>query len=397
MKVLVINTGSSSIKYQLFEMPAGKVLCSGLVEKIGETSGKITQKKDGGNTKHVEELVLKDHSAGMKRVAELLTDKKYGVIEDTAEVELVGHRVVHGGEAFSKTTFIDDAVMKTIDKLSGLAPLHNPPNRVGIEVAKKVFSNARQVAVFDTAFHQTIPEKAYRYAIPEELYREHGVRLYGFHGTSHRYVTKQAAQFLEKPLSEVNLITIHLGNGASMAAIRNGQSVDTSLGMTPMDGLVMGTRSGSIDPGVIFYLSETVGLSVGEIKRILNSESGVKGLAGDNDMRNIEDRAESGDKSAMLALEIYAYRIKKFIGAYMAVLGRVDALVFTAGIGENSPLIRRMSLEGLDSMGIDVDLDANDFKGKKRDISSSDSKVRVLVIPTDEELEIAQQAFNLVQ
>jgi acetate kinase len=396
MKVLVINTGSSSIKYQLFDMPLGTVLCSGLVEKIGEGQGKITQKTEGGKKKYVEKLNLPDHTAGMNRVAALLTDAVTGVIKNTDEVEVVGHRVVHGGETFSKTTFITDDVKNTIDELSSLAPLHNPPNKVGIDVAEKVFSKADQVAVFDTAFHQTLPEKAFRYAIPNKLYKEEGIRVYGFHGTSHRYVTKETAKFLAKPLEAVNLITIHLGNGASMAAIKDGQSVDTSLGLTPMDGLVMGTRSGDIDPGVIFYLAERLSMSVADIKHTLNSESGMKGLTGDNDLRNIEERAAQGDYEAVLALEIYAYRIKKYIGAYLAVLGNIDALVFTAGIGENSPLVRQLSTAGLEAFGIVLDDEKNDTKGVLCDVSTEDSAIRILVVPTNEELEIARQAFVLV-
>lgn len=396
MKILVINTGSSSIKYQLFDMPSETALCSGLVEKIGESEGSITQKTAVEGQKYVENAVFDDHVSAMNRVAELLTDPEHGVIKETSEVDLVGHRVVHGGEEFAKTTFVTDEVKHTIDKLSGLAPLHNPPNLVGIDVAEKVFEKAKQVAVFDTAFHQTIPEVAYRYAIPEDMYQKYGIRVYGFHGTSHRYVTKQAAKFLNKSLDAVNLITIHLGNGASMAAIRNGQSIDTTLGLTPIGGLVMGTRSGDIDPGVIIYLAENCDMKVQDIKNMLNKESGIKGLTGDNDLRNVEERAAKGDRQAQLGLNIYAYRIKKYIGAYMAILGRVDALVFTAGVGENSDVIRSLALQGLQNFGIHLDEDKNGMGGGERDIATKDSPVRVLVIPTNEELEIARQAFNLI-
>jgi acetate kinase len=396
MKILVINTGSSSIKYQLFAMPEGTVLCAGVVEKIGETGGRISQQPGPGRDKFVEKAYFPDHVAAMNRVAALLTDPVHGVIADAGEVELVGHRVVHGGEEFSATTLVTAEVKNIIDQLSGLAPLHNPPNRIGIEVAGKAFGKARQVAVFDTAFHQTLPAVAYRYAIPEEMYNKHGIRVYGFHGTSHRYVTRQSAKFLGKSLAEINLITIHLGNGASMAAIRHGKSVDTSLGLTPMDGLVMGTRSGDIDPGVIFYLAESLNMPVADIKNLLNKESGMKGLAGDNDLRNIEERAASGDKTAQLALNIYAYRIKKYIGAYLAVLGRLDAVVFTAGVGENSTTVRALAVSGLEHFGIKLDIGKNEERGAERDIAAGDSPVRILVIPTNEELEIARQAFNLV-
>ena len=397
MKILVINTGSSSIKYQLFDMPAGIILCSGLVERIGEGEGRISQRKAGEEQVFTENRSFANHIEAMNVVAELITDPKYGAIKQTDEIDVVGHRVVHGGEKFAKTTFVDEDVKKILLDLSGLAPLHNPPNLVGIEVAENVFMSAKQVAVFDTAFHQTIPEEAFRYAIPEQMYQDHGIRVYGFHGTSHRYVTKQAARFLGKPLEDVNLITIHLGNGASIAAIRNGQSVDTSLGLTPMSGLVMGTRSGDIDPGVIFYMAESLKLTVREIKDILNKESGIKGLTGNNDLRNVQQRAENGDKQAQLGLKIYAYRIKKYIGSYMAVLGRVDALVFTAGVGENSALIRSLSVEGLKPFGIQIDHDLNAKGGGERDISSTNSAIRILVIPTNEELEIARQANNLME
>lgn len=399
MKVLVINTGSSSIKYQLFHMPDGKVLSAGLVERLGEDEGQLTHKiyPDSSDEKeHIETNAIKDHAVGMKRIAELLVDSKFGVIENASEVDLVGHRVVHGGEDFSSTTEITDAVKNKIKELSPLAPLHNPPNLIGIEVAEKIFTNARQVGVFDTAFHQSIPNYAYRYAIPNELYDNYGIRVYGFHGTSHRYITKRAASLLNKPLSEVNIITIHLGNGASMAAVKNGKSIDTTLGLTPLPGLVMGTRSGDIDPGVIFYLNETLGYELKDIKNLLNKDSGLKGLAGDNDMRGVSERAESGDAVAKLALEVYSYRIKKYIGAYLAAIGTsLDAIVFTAGVGENSAVIREMSVANLEHLGIDIDLNLNQKRGNERKISSGNSAIDIWVIPTNEELEIARQAFEL--
>jgi acetate kinase len=397
MKTLVINTGSSSIKYQFFLMPEGEVLCSGLIEKIGEDDGHIRHQRLGGSSVEFnEEAPILNHQAGMEKLARLLTNDQYGVITDAGEVELVGHRVVHGGETFSKTTVITSAVKKTLDKLSDLAPLHNPPNLVGIRMAEKVFKNATQVAVFDTAFHQSIPEYAYRYALPKKLYTEHGIRVYGFHGTSHKYVAEQAARMLGKPLAKANLISIHLGNGASMTAIKDGQSIDTTLGMTPLPGLVMGTRSGDLDPAVIFYLYEKVGLPIGEIKKILNTESGMKGLTGHNDLRQITEDAEKGDKEALLALGIYTYRIKKYIGAYLAIIGKVDTLIFTAGVGENSAKVREMSVAELQHLGISLDKNKNLKGSGARDIATSKSAVRIFVIPTDEEFEIAKQAYGLV-
>jgi len=397
MKTLVINTGSSSIKYQFFLMPEGKVLCSGLIEKIGEDDGHIRHKKfNGSPVEFNEEAPILNHQAGMEKLASLLTNEQYGVIDNTSEVELVGHRVVHGGEEFAQTTQITSEVKKTLDRLSDLAPLHNPPNLVGIRMAEKVFTEATQVAVFDTAFHQSIPEHAYHYAIPNKLYTEHGIRVYGFHGTSHRYVARQAAEMLGIPKEKSNLISIHLGNGASMAAIKNGKSIDTTLGMTPLPGLVMGTRSGDIDPAIIFYLHEKVGLPISEVKNILNKESGMKGLTGHNDLRQITEDAENGDQQAQLALEIYTYRIKKYIGSYLAVIGKVDALIFTAGVGENSAKVREMSVSGLEHLGISLHKKRNESGSGARDIATKDSSIRVLVIPTDEELEIANQAYKLM-
>jgi acetate kinase len=399
MKTLVINTGSSSIKYQLFNMPEGEVISSGLIEQIGENMGQIhhTVFRNGVPVIHEESAPILNHQAGMTKVAALLTDANTGVIADTNEVELVGHRVVHGGEAFADTIEINDDVLKTIDKLSALAPLHNPSNLIGIRMAKKVFTIAKQIAVFDTAFHQSIPEFAYKYAIPEKLYKEHGIRVYGFHGTSHKYVANEAAKALSKPLNETNLITIHLGNGASITAIRNGQSIDTSLGFTTVGGLVMGTRSGDIDPGVIFYLTEEAGIPISDVKNILYKNSGMKGMTGNNDLRKISEDAKNGNAEAKIALEVYAYRIKKYIGAYMAVIGRVDAIVFTAGVGENSPLIREMSIGGLGQCGIGLDKEANENAKGLSVISGHDSPIKVYVIPTNEELEIANQSYQLTK
>ena len=399
MNILVINTGSSSIKYQLFNMDSETVLVTGLAEKLGEESSILTHTPaEGGKGKFkVEKDRIADHAQGLSRIVELLIDREYGVIQDKSEIAAVGHRVVHGGEDFQSSTIIDEAVIRAVKDNIPLAPLHNPPNLKGIEVARKIFPDAPQVAVFDTAFHQTLPPKAYLYAVPHGLYWKNRIRRYGFHGTSHAYVSHEAAEFMGKKPEDVNLITIHLGNGASMTAVREGRSVDTSMGLTPLEGLVMGTRSGDIDPALPFFLAKNLNMSLDDIDRLLNKESGVKGLCGMNDMREVEDSAMAGDKKAGTALDVYAYRIKKYIGAYYAALGRVDALVFTAGIGENSPLIRGMCCEGLEELGIELDKGKNEERSKaNRDISTADSRVKILVIPTNEEKRIARETKRIL-
>lgn len=400
MKILVINTGSSSIKYQLFDMDGEAVLATGMLERIGEDSGKIahqTPAGDGSFTKRVIEGVFPDHGQGLETITALLTDPECGVIRDKSEISAVGHRVVHGGETFQAPRIIDDAVILEIQKNTPLAPLHNPPNLTGIRVARSIFPESPQVAVFDTAFHQTIPQKAYIYALPYELYERHRVRRYGFHGTSHAYVAEKAAAYLNRPPDEFNLITLHLGNGASMAAIQNGRCVDTSMGLTPLEGLVMGTRSGDMDPAIPFFLANHLNLSLNDIDGILNKESGLKGICGANDMRVVLDRAAKGDDLAGLALEVYTYRIKKYIGAYAAVLGRLDALVFTGGIGENAPAVRERCCEGLSCLNIEIDLDKNNRSDDgPRQISPPKAKVRVLVVPTNEELKIARETLKVL-
>ncbi len=396
MKTLVINTGSSSIKFALFQMPNGTQLASGLVEQIGEKMGSITMEiKEKKISKKLEIL---NHQVGLKLVSDWLMNPEYNLISTPDEVYAIGHRVVHGGEAFQKTSIINQAVKDKIKELFGLAPLHNPPNYQGIEVAEKVFTQAKQVAVFDTAFHHTLPPKAFHYAIPKYLYEEYGIRVYGFHGTSHRYVTRVTADFLGKELDKVNLITIHLGNGASMTAIKNGKSIDTTLGMTPLTGLVMGTRVGDIDPGVIFYLEEEIGYSIEKVKRILNKESGMKGLSGDNDLREITKRAEQGDESAQLALDVYCYRIKKYIGAYIAAIGPIDGIVFTAGVGENSAVVREKVCENLEHLGLVLDKEENNTrKSGIRKINTYNSSVSIVITPTNEEFEIARQTYELLK
>jgi acetate kinase len=401
MKILVINTGSSSIKYELFDMVGQGILASGVAEKIGEEKGVLTHNRFLATceiTKKVEEGRILDHHEGLKRIVDLLVDPEHGVIQDKSEISGVGHRVVHGGETFRAPTIIDEKVIEAIKKNVPLAPLHNPPNLVGIEVAKTLFPEASQVAVFDTAFHQTIPMESFLYAIPFELYEKHRIRRYGFHGTSHAYVAEKAAEFMGSPLNELNLITIHLGNGASMTAIKKGRSVDTTMGMTPLAGLVMGTRSGDVDPALPFFLVEHLGISVKEIDDLLNKQSGLKGICGSNDMREVMEKKDAGNAKAKLALDIYTYRIKKYIGAYFAVLESLDAIVFTAGVGENSPFIRECCCQGLHKLGIEIDSEKNNqTQGGIREISPPGSQIKVLVVPTDEELEIAQETRRVLE
>lgn len=392
MKILVVNSGSSSIKYQLFNMADNSVLAVGLVERIGEANGRIRHNDSS------KEMPIPNHQEGLRQVVRLLLDENVGVIASADEISAVGHRVVHGGEKFSQPTIIDEAVIHTIEALIPLAPLHNPANLSGIRVAMDIFPNAVQVAIFDTAFHQTMPAHAFRYAIPGELYEGDGVRVYGFHGTSHLYVAKTAAAHLGKASEHTNLITAHLGNGASITAVSGGQSVDTSMGFSPLPGLIMGTRSGDIDPAVIFFLASNKGMSMAEIDTLLNKQSGLLGICGDNDLRDIEARMEAGDAAAKLALEMYTYRIRKYVGSYTAVLEEVDALVFTAGVGENSPLVRQMACAGLQNLGYDIDPVKNEGgkTGAVTEIQSASSRSKILIIPTNEELEIAQQTMSIL-
>ncbi|MGV3640020.1 MAG: acetate/propionate family kinase [Adhaeribacter sp.] len=395
MNIFVVNSGSSSIKYQLFRMPSENPVCSGLVERIGLEKGLVTHKvfREGKEEITRREAELPDHEGGLKIVRDLL--RETGVIHNPEEIDVVGHRVVHGGEKFPATTLIGAEVKAEIRKLFPLAPLHNPANLMGIEVAEKIFTRARQVAVFDTAFHQSMPEQAYRFALPENLYRDAGIRAYGFHGTSHCYVSGQACRYLEKP--DAKLITIHLGNGCSMAAVHQGRSLDTSMGFGPLSGLVMGTRSGDLDPSVIFHLINQLGYDPDQVSTLLNKRSGMLGLTGYSDMRDIHAALVQGDPAARLAYDLYAYRIKKYIGAYVAVLNGVDALVFTAGVGENDAFVRRLACQGLDYLGVAVADDRNNAPGKGlREINRAGARVKVLVIPTNEELEIANECYTLL-
>jgi len=399
MKILVINSGSSSIKYKLFDMTGKTVLASGLLEQIGERESRLTHhtRTLRGEMETLEKTGhVANHNGGMQLISSVLQESDG--LPAMGELYGIGHRVVHGGEDFQEPTIIHEKVIDTIRKLIPLAPLHNPANLLGIEVSVESAPAVPQVAVFDTAFHQSIPEHAFRYAIPQDLYEAHGVRRYGFHGTSHHYVAKQAASLLNQPLESLSLITFHLGNGASATAIKGGKSIDTSMGMTPLEGLIMGTRSGDIDPALIFYLERKTGMGGEAVEAILNKDSGLKGICGVNDMREIGELAEAGNPLAKLAIDMVCYRIKKYIGAYCAVLGRLDALVFTGGIGENAPFIRAGSCEGLSHLGIEIDAERNGLRSNEAfEIQTASSPVKVLVIPTNEELEIAEQTVATIE
>ncbi|HTF21276.1 MAG TPA: acetate kinase [Chryseolinea sp.] len=397
MKVFVINSGSSSIKYQLIRMPQGSVICSGLIDRIGQDSSTLHHKAFIHEHEKIKKEILpiRDHAVGLTEVSRLLTDPDMGVIKDQKEIDVVGHRVVHGGESFSETMIITPEVKQEIKRLFSLAPLHNPPNYLGIEVAEAIFSSARQVAVFDTAFHQTMPPVAYRIAIPRSFYDEHGIRAYGFHGTSHKYVSEKAAAYLKR--KDTKIITIHLGNGCSMSAVRNGVCIDTTMGFGPMNGLIMGTRTGDIDQSIIFYLVHHLGYSLEDVNTILNKKSGMLGLTGFSDMRDVKTEYDKGNEESVLAYEMYAYHIKKYIGAFFAVLNGLDAIVFTAGVGENDPLTRSLVAKDMESLGIFVDAPKTKGGGNRvTEISTTDSPVKILIVPTNEELEIARQCYALL-
>ena len=393
MKILVINSGSSSIKYQLFKMPQEEVICSGLVERIGLNDAEVHYKSKSNTIDEV--LDIPNHKIGLEKVVTLLLDGKVGVIKSTSEIEAVGHRVVHGGSTFSKTTIVNKEVKNKIKELFSLAPQHNPANYEGIVVAEAMFPNAKQIAVFDTAFHQTIPIEAYKYAIPNKFLTEENIRLYGFHGTSHKYVSEKAIDYLG--LDNSKIITIHLGNGCSMTAIKNGKSIDHTLGFGPVTGLIMGSRSGDIDHAIIFHLVNNLGYSLDEVNTMLQKESGMFGLTGFSDLRDIEAEAEKGNKECQLALEMNAYRIKKYIGSYATIMNGLDAIIFTAGIGENSITIRRLVCTNMDYLGIELDGVKNDIRAKRiTEIQKESAKTKILIIPTNEEVEIAKQSFELI-
>ncbi len=396
MKILVINAGSSSIKYQLFEMPAEKVIARGLLEKIGEETSKLTHSYD--SKVHKTNAKAADHLAGMKIILDTLTAPDIGVIKDISEISAVGHRVVHGGEAFTDSVVINQKVIDSIEKFADLAPLHNPPNLTGIRAAQKDLPDAIQVACFDTAFHTTIPKVAYIYALPYDIYEKFRVRRYGFHGTSHKYVARRCAAIMGRDKYDINAITCHLGNGCSMTAVKAGKSIDTSMGLTPLEGLVMGTRSGDFDPAILFYLAEK-GYTIEQLNNMCNKQSGLLGISGvSNDMRNLCEQAQAGNERAKLAFDIFCYRIKKYIGAYTAALGKLDAIVFTGGIGENAPDVRAQCCNDLEQIGVSIDPVANVETNRVEGlITSADSRVKVYVIPTNEELAIAQDTFALAK
>ena len=395
MKILVLNSGSSSIKYQLFNMGNESVLAKGIVERIGIEDSFLEHEVND------EEIVIKEdipnHSKGISLVIDALLDDNHGVLDSMDDINAVGHRVVHGGEKFADSVRITDEVVEKMEEVSDLAPLHNPPNIAGIKVCQELMPDTPQVGVFDTAFHQSMPAEAYTYALPYEYYEKYGVRRYGFHGTSHRFVAKRAAKLIDKDYSSSKIVTCHLGNGASVAAVKNGKSIDTSMGLTPLEGLVMGTRCGDIDPAIVPFLQEKEDLSSKEIDNIMNKESGLLGISGvSNDSRDIQEAAAEGNERAQLAGDVFNYRVKKYIGAYTAAMGGVDAIVFTAGIGENAIEIREGILNGLEYLGFELDKEANDSRGKEVEISKAGSDTKVFVIPTNEELVIARDTAEIL-
>ena len=396
MKVLVINCGSSSLKFQLIDSDTEEVLAKGLCERIGIDGGMVTYQPEGKD-KIKKQADMPDHTEAVKLVIDSLIDKENGVISSLDEIGAVGHRIVHGGESFSSATIIDEKVIKAIEECNDLAPLHNPANLIGIRSCQKIMPNVPMVAVFDTAFHQTMPKKAYLYGIPYEYYKKYKVRRYGFHGTSHEFVSKRAAEFLGRDINDLKIIVCHLGNGASISAVKNGKCVDTSMGLTPLEGLFMGTRSGNLDPAILQFISNKEKLTIDEMLNILNKKSGVLGMSGvSSDFRDLGEAAHEGNEQAKTTLEAYSYRVAKYIGSYAAAMNGVDAIVFTAGVGENNIEVRQMIGEYLGYLGTGVDKDKNNIRGEEAVISPDGAKVSVLVIPTNEELAIARETVKLV-
>ena len=396
MKVLVINCGSSSLKYQVLDMTNEELICKGLVERIGMEGSVISHTKTGMD-KFVLEAPMKDHKDAIGHVIDALKDEMHGVVKDMSEIGAVGHRVVHAGEKFAHSVLITDEVIKALEECVDLAPLHNPPNLLGIAACQELMPGTPMVGVFDTAFHQTMPPQSYIYAIPYEYYEKYGIRRYGFHGTSHKYVSERAAEMLNVDIEDLKIITCHLGNGASVSAIKRGKCIDTSMGLTPLEGLVMGTRSGDIDPAIVTYIREKENLEQGVANDILNKKSGMLGISGvSSDFRDIEAAAEDGNERAMLALKVFAQRVKFYIGGYIAEMNGVDAIVFTAGVGENDMGMRDIICNEMGNLGIKLDLVKNKVRGKEMVISADDSKVKVLLIPTNEELKIARDTYNIV-
>jgi acetate kinase len=398
MKIIVLNCGSSSIKYQLFEMPSKTVLAKGLVDKIGLKGAAIKHKREDGTEVKLEGEIL-DHQAGIQFLLGILVSEKYGSIKSIEDIDAVGHRVVHAGEKFSGSVFISEEVIDALEECVDLAPLHNPPNLKGIYAMKELLPEVPQVGVFDTAFHQTMPPYAYLYGIPYSLYEKYKIRRYGFHGTSHKYVSHRACEVLGLDIKTQKIITCHLGNGASMTAIKYGQSLDTTMGMTPIEGLIMGTRCGDLDVGALLYIADKEETSIQYTSTLVNKFSGMLGISGvSSDMRDIEIAAEEGNERAKVAMEMYQYRVRKYIGAYAAAMGGVDLIVFTGGIGENDTVTRTKSLEGLEFLGIDIDTEKSlNSRGREELVSKADSKVKVIVVPTDEELMIATDTHEIVE
>lgn len=397
MKTLVINCGSSSLKYQLIDMSTEECMVQGLVERIGIEGSVLTQKVEGKD-KYVINTEIKNHKEAIKLVLEALVDPVHGVIKSMNEISAVGHRVVHGGEKYSDSVLINDEVLQSIKDCIVLAPLHNPPNVIGIEACKELMPNTPMVAVFDTAFHQTMPKHSYICPLPYDLYQKYGIRKYGFHGTSHKYVSNKVAEVIGKDIKDLKIVTCHLGNGCSLAAVKNGKSVDTSMGFTPLAGVMMGTRSGSIDPSVISFLIEQHGYTIEEVDELLNKKSGVLGISGvSSDFRDVLAAAESGNERAKLALEIFYYKVRTQIAAYAGAMGGIDVIVFTAGIGENSSITRKEILKGLEFFGFELNEENNEIRGKIQEISTEDSRVKVYVVPTNEELMIARDTAKLVK
>lgn len=396
MKILVINCGSSSLKYQVIDMVTKNAIGKGLVERIGLPGAVLTHRTGSGH-KEVIQAEIPDHTVAIKLVLEALVSPEYGSIKDLKEISGIGHRVVHGGEKFSKSVLVDESVMQALQECVELAPLHNPPNIAGIIACQKMMPGVSQVAVFDTAFHQTMQPKSYIYGLPYEYYQKYGIRKYGFHGTSHKYVSQRAAVLLQKPLNELKLISCHLGNGSSICAIRGGKSIETSMGFTPLDGLLMGTRSGALDPAIVTFIMQRENLTVDQMNDFLNKQCGALGVSGiSSDFRDIEEAARDGNVRARLALDIFEHDVRQFVGSYAAVLGGVDGIIFTAGVGENSSTMREAICTNLDYLGVDLDREKNKVRGEEVDVSKPNARCRVLVIPTNEELMIALETNDLV-
>ncbi|MEL3907863.1 MAG: acetate kinase [Treponemataceae bacterium] len=397
MKILVINCGSSSLKYQLIDMTNENVLVKGLAERIG-IDGSVLKHEKSGMDKVVIEKPMSNHVVAIQMVLDALVDSAHGAIKSLDEISAVGHRVVHGGDKFSTSVLIDEKVIDGIRECIPLGPLHNPANLMGIEACQKLMPKTKQVAVFDTAFHQTMPDEAFMYALPYEYYTKHKIRRYGFHGTSHKFVSMKALEMLKNTSADFKLITCHLGNGSSLAAVKGGKCIDTSMGLTPLEGLIMGTRCGDMDPAIVTFIMENEKLSPQEMSNVMNKKSGMLGISGvSSDFRDIEEDANNGNKNAKLSLDMFCYRVRKYIGAYAAALGGLDAIVFTAGVGENSTPVRAQICKGLEFLGIKLDAEKNKLRGEARFINADDSKVKVLVIPTNEELMIAQDTLALVK